>query len=65
MRSVTDYMLKASEFDGLAAATTEATLKKRYADLAECYRLLASERQRLIIEGKLSDVGGTNPATAR
>ena len=64
MRSVTDYMLKALEFDGLAAATAEATLKKRYADLAECYRLLAAERQRLIIEGTISNMDGTNPATA-
>ena len=30
MRSVTEYMSKALELDGLAAATTEAALKKRY-----------------------------------
>jgi hypothetical protein len=51
MRNVTDYLLKALEFDGLAGATTDATLKKAYADLAETYRSLAAKRQRLIVEG--------------
>jgi hypothetical protein len=60
MRSVTEYTLKALEFDGLAAATTEAALKKRYADLAECYRLLATERQRLITDGTIPDSGGSH-----
>jgi hypothetical protein len=46
-------MLKALEFEGLAANATEAALNKRYADLAECYRLLAAERERLIKEGAI------------
>ena len=53
MRSVSEYLQKAAEFDRLAAEATQASLRKRYADLAECYRLLASERQRLIEEGTL------------
>jgi hypothetical protein len=53
MRSVAEYLGKAAEFDELARVTTEAALKKRYADVAECYRLLASERQRLIEAGTI------------
>jgi hypothetical protein len=53
MRSVTEYLLKALELDGMAAETTDAALKTRYVDLAACYRLLAAERQRLIIEGTI------------
>jgi hypothetical protein len=51
MRSTEDYLDKAAEFHALAALTTEPTLKKRYADLADCYRLLAEERKRLIADG--------------
>jgi hypothetical protein len=53
MRSVAEYMHKAAEFDGLAARACEPALKRRYADLAECYRLLADERKRLIDEGTI------------
>ena len=53
MRNVAEYQAKAAEFDALAASATDAALKKRYADLAECCRLLASDRQRLIDEGAL------------
>jgi hypothetical protein len=44
---------KAAEFDELARSTSEPALKKRYADVAESYRLLASVRQRLIETGDL------------
>jgi hypothetical protein len=54
MRSVTEYIDKAVEFSQLAADTTDLTLKKRYADLAACYRLLAQDRERLIAEGSLA-----------
>ena len=53
MRSVTEYLLKALELDGLAAAAPEEAFRKRYADLAECYRRLAAERERLIGEGTI------------
>jgi hypothetical protein len=53
MRSVAEYMNKAAEFDGLAARAAEPSLKRRYADLAQCYRLLADERKRLVDEGTI------------
>ena len=54
MRSVAEYIDRAVEFDRLAADTADPTLKKRYADLAACYRLLAQDRERLIAEGSLA-----------
>lgn len=53
MRNVAEYLQKAEEFDRLAAATELPTLKKRYGDMAECYRMLADERQSLIKLGQL------------
>jgi hypothetical protein len=53
MRSVAEYLEKAAEFDELARSTSESVLKKRYADVAESYRLLAIVRQRLIETGAL------------
>ena len=53
MRSVAEYLERAAEFEQLARAASEPTLRKRYADVAECYRLLASERQRLIATGAI------------
>jgi len=55
MRTVTDYLLKATEFDSLASEASDPSLKKRYADLAECYRLLAADRERLVETGALPD----------
>jgi hypothetical protein len=54
MRSVEEYLNRAQEFDELAARTDDSALKTRYADLAACYRLLASERRRLIADSTLS-----------
>jgi hypothetical protein len=53
MRSVAEYLVRAAAFDELAKSTSEPSLQKRYADLAECYRLLANERQRLVAEGTI------------
>ena len=53
MRSVAEYLETAAEFDELARLTAELTLRTRYARVAECYRLLASELQRLIETGVL------------
>jgi hypothetical protein len=50
MKSVAEYLAKATEFAAMADAAHEVGLKKRYADLADCYRLLAEERRRLIAE---------------
>jgi hypothetical protein len=51
MRIVAENLEKAAEFDELARSTTEPALKKRYADLAESYSLLAIVRRRLIETG--------------
>jgi hypothetical protein len=51
MRSVAEYLARAVEFDDMANATRVPALQKRYSDIAECYRLLARERQRLIDAG--------------
>ena len=53
MRSVAEYLARAAAFDDLARLTSEPSLQKRYSDVAECYRLLAKERQRLITEGTI------------
>lgn len=53
VRTVEQYLDKVAEFHALAVGANEPGLKKRYADLAECYSLLAAERQRLIEEGKV------------
>jgi hypothetical protein len=54
VRSVEEYLSKADEFDALAAAEKNERLKRRYADVAECFRLLAKERARLIGDGDLA-----------
>ena len=53
MRSVIEYMKLAEQYDADAQAQTEPGLKKRFADIAQCYRLLAEERQKLIAAGKI------------
>jgi hypothetical protein len=53
MRSVAEYLEMAAEFDELARSSSELTLRTRYAHVAECYRLLAGELQRLIETGAL------------
>jgi hypothetical protein len=53
MRSVAEYLARAAEFDELARSASEQALQKRYTDIAECYRLLARERQRLIETGEI------------
>jgi hypothetical protein len=55
MRSVAEYLARAAEFDKLARlASEQPVLKKRYIDIAECYRLLAEDRQRLIAAGEIT-----------
>jgi hypothetical protein len=54
MRTVAEYLSKAVELDTLAVSAPDDALKKRYADLAECYRLLAKERERLGADGTIS-----------
>ena len=54
MRSVAEYLARAAEFDELARSASTPVLRKRYVDIAECYRLLASDRQRLIAAGEIT-----------
>ena len=51
MRSVAEYLQRADEFEALAATTDVEPLRKRYRDIAVCYRLLAKEREWLIGTG--------------
>lgn len=53
MRTVAEYLEKAAEFDELARSTSDQALKKRFSDVAECYRLLARERERLVAAGAM------------
>jgi hypothetical protein len=53
MRTVVEYLARAAEFDELARSASEEALQKRYTDIAECYRLLACERQRLVKSGSI------------
>jgi hypothetical protein len=54
MMSVNEYLAKAAEFEALATTSDDPPeIRKRYADLADAYRLLAKERQRLIDEGTI------------
>lgn len=53
MRSVAEYLERAAEFEQMAATTSVDVLRKRYADIAACYRLLAKDREWLINTGAL------------
>jgi hypothetical protein len=48
MRSVKEYLERAAEFEAMAAVAENEALMVRYADIAAFYRLLASDRERLI-----------------
>jgi len=49
VRTVAEYMAKAAAFDALAVRVENPVpLRNRYADLADCYRLLAKERERML-----------------
>jgi hypothetical protein len=47
------YSERAGWFDRLAADATIASLRTRYSNIADWYRLLADERKRLIETGEL------------
>jgi hypothetical protein len=52
MKMVAVYAAKAAEFDTLARRAVEASLKQRFMDMADTYRLLAEERRRRIDDKK-------------
>ena len=60
MRSVSEYLKQAQEFDGLAAEAPDPSSKKRFADTADCYRILARERKLLIETGAIESEGDPN-----
>jgi hypothetical protein len=51
LRSVAEYLYLAADFEKLAADAEQPSLRRRYADVAACYRLLAAQRERLITQG--------------
>jgi hypothetical protein len=53
MHSRAKYSERAGWFDKLAADPTIASLRIRYSNIADWYRLLAEERKRLIETGEL------------
>jgi len=53
MRATAEHLAQAVEFDRLASSTPDPELKMRYAELAEAYRLLATEREKLMAMGAL------------
>jgi hypothetical protein len=53
VRSVAEYLEGAADFEALAATATVDVLRKRYGDIAACYRLLAKEREWLIGTGAI------------
>lgn len=58
MRSVVEYLQKAAEFEAMSTTTSIETMRKRYYDIAACYRLLAKDRERLIGTGAIdSELG--------
>lgn len=62
MRTVAEYLERAAEFEALAATAGVDVLRKRYGDIAACYRLLAREREWLIGTGAIE---GEEPIGAR
>ena len=48
MRTVAEYVAKVAEFKAQAERTADPSLKKRYADMAASYQIMADERLRMI-----------------
>jgi hypothetical protein len=46
MKTAAGYMARAFEFERIANTTADPAFKQRYADLADCFPLLAKERDR-------------------
>ena len=47
MLSAVEYLEKAAEYDQLAKQATNPSNKAKYVNLAECYRYLAREREKM------------------
>jgi hypothetical protein len=55
MRTVAEYVAKVAEFKAQAERTSDPALKKRYADMAASYQIMADERLRMIAAGEKPD----------
>ena len=64
LRSVAEYLERAAEFEGMAESAAVDVLKKRYADIAACYRLLAKDREWLIGTGAIEQHGSDRGSAA-
>ena len=53
IRTVAEYVGKVAEFKRQAQHESDHGLKKRYAELADRYQLMADERRRMISDGQL------------
>ena len=64
MRTVEQYLQKAVEFETFADTSSNEAMRKRFADVAECYRLLARGRERLIATGEIpaEAIAGASPS---
>ena len=64
MRTVEQYLEKAVEFEAFAATSSNEAMRKSFADIAACYRLLAKERERLIATGAIPSetIAGVSPS---
>jgi hypothetical protein len=60
MRSVSEYMQGALEFEELAAKATDPELRRKYTELATSYWQLAADRERLIQEGVIASDESSN-----
>jgi hypothetical protein len=55
MRTVAEYVAKAAEYLSRAQREREPAARKRLLDMAESYRVMAAERQRMIDAGEDPD----------
>jgi hypothetical protein len=55
MRTVAEYVAKVAEFKARAERASDPALKKRYADMAASYQIMADERLRMIAAEKPED----------
>jgi hypothetical protein len=53
MRTVEQYLEKTVDFDAFSATSSNEIMRKRFADIAACYRLLARDRERLVAMGAI------------
>ena len=55
MRTVAEYVAKVAEYRTRAERAPNPGLKRRYADMAASYQVMADERLRMIAAGEKTD----------